>query len=330
MKTAVVIDVSTTTYCLLPVMNALWGRLEMYKSDYESYKEWETARRTLWEKVLRAQLTELLTLNWLKPYVDLGDRQMIFLAYDWKDEQNEYWRHQWLRDLTPRLPVRKLKRRRRVDVTPENPVGRLVSELPPETIVYKGGRDYTQNDLNRLKRSINEVLKKFVGVCHLQTRGYEADDQMALVVAVNESLPESKQCQVVLCCNDSDILGLVNDRVTWFDLPRQHYPLVRANIDDINKWRVEVKHTTPLEKPTDIWLEKAIHGDTADNLPATGDLMLTLPAINLLSPPEQHRLWDKSELFTKVHRELCIYSTCYHNTKGRMLLSKVNVPNVFQ
>lgn len=328
-KTAVVLDVSTTTYCLLPVMNELWTRLEGRQREYESYKAWEYDRREVWEATLKAQLTELLTLNWLKKHIDLGSEQVIFLAYDWKDKNNEYWRHQWLRNLTPLLPTRKLKRRKRVDITPENPMGRLVGELPPEPIAYKGGRDYSQNDLNRLKKAVREVLATFNGVVHLQTMGYEADDQMALVCQVNESLPKDEQCNIVLCCNDSDILGLVSERVAWFDLPRQHYPLVRANLGDINKWRVEVKHTTPLEKPSDLWIEKAMYGDKADNLPATGDTLLTLPAINLNNPPEEHKLSLSPINQNTVVRALKHTNTVITNQKGRQFLRKVNVVNVF-
>jgi hypothetical protein len=309
-------------------MNELWNRLEERQDEFEGFKEWERARRQVWENVLRAELMELLTLDWLRPYVELND-PVVFLAYDWKDEVNEYWRHQWLRNLTPLLPTRALKRRKRVFSSPDDKVGKLVSELPPEAIAYKGGRDYTQNDMNRLKRAVLEVLRP-LGVTHLRQRGYEADDFMATVVKVNESLPDEQQRDVVLCCNDSDILGLVSDRVTWFDLPRQHRPLVRANREDINKWRTEVKHQTPLERPSDIWVEKAIYGDTADNLPPTGDLKLTLPAIDLLNPPEEHRLWESYEHKNTISQALLGSQRCYNNITGRMLMSKVNVINVFK
>lgn len=327
-KTAVVLDVSTTTYCLVSVMNELWNRLEERQGEFDSYKDWERARRQVWVMVLRAELMELLTLDWLRPHIELRE-PVVFLAYDWKDSVNEYWRHQWLRDLTPLLPKRQLKRRKRVFSSPEDKVGKLVSELPPEAIAYKGGRDYTQNDMNRLKRAVLGVLKP-VGVPHLRQRGYEADDFMATVCKVNSSLPEELQRDIVLCCNDSDILGLVSERVTWFDLPRQHRPLVRANLTDINKWRVEVKHQSPLEKPTDIWVEKAIHGDTADNLPPTGDLKLTLPAIDLLNPPDEHKLWFNQSHYLSISNALRGSQPRYNNTMGRKLMDKVNVINVFK
>ena len=152
---------------------------------------------------------------------------------------------------------------------------------------------------------------------------------MATVVRVNEMLPEGEQRDVILCCNDSDILGLVSERVSWFDLPRQHRPLVRANLDDINRWRTEVKHQSELEKPSDIWLEKAVHGDASDNLPPTGELMLTLPAINLLEPPQQHRLWERATHRNQIASQLKGTQPRYNNTTGRELLRKVNVINVF-
>ncbi len=325
-KSAVVLDVSSTTYCLLSTMNELWNRLEQHQVDYDGYKAWERDRKAVWTKVLRAQLRELLTLDWLKAHIELHE-PVIFMAYDWKNSANEYWRHEWLRGLTPLLPTKQLKRRKRV-FTEGDTVGKLVSELPPEPIAYKGGRDYSDNAMNRLKLAVRQELSA-MGVCHLAKPEYEADDWMATVAMVNSALPESEQRDVILCCNDSDILGLVSDRVTWFDLPRQHRPLVRASIEDINRWRVEVKHEAPLEKPTDIWLEKAQYGDAADKLPPTGEAMLTLPAISLLEPPVEHRLWLDPKNALNITLALKGGEHCYNNTMGRVLMAKVNVVNVF-
>lgn len=327
-KSAVVIDVSSTTYCLLPVMNELWNRLEERRSEYGSYKEWERARNKAWRRVLSAQLKEVLSLDWLEEHCQLVE-PVIILAYDWKDECNEYWRHEWLRQLTPLLPQRVLKRRVRVFDSPDDKVGRLVSTLPTEPIAYKGGRDYSNNEMNRLKEAVRDILRP-VPVGHIQKRGYEADDIMATVAVVNSRLPEELQRDIYLCCNDSDILGLVSDRVTWFDLPRQHRPLVRANIEDINLWRESVKHMPPISSAREIWLEKARDGDTSDKLPATGELMLTLPAIDLLNPPEEHCLWRDERIAGHITSVLTSRGRRHHNSLGRRIMTQMNVINVFR
>lgn len=290
--TTIVVDMSTVTYALLPGMNEYWDRL----TDECDNK----TRRLLWDKVLRAQLALLVNGSWLDGYLEVAkDRRQVVMGFDYKDENREYWRHQWLRDISDKLPRRKLKRRVRVFESPEDKVGKLVSEVPTEPINYKNGRNYTQNGLQRLKEGVMEQSGVFK--CHrLSYRGYECDDIMATVVVVNSQRVKAEQHDLVLACNDSDILGLVNDRVTWFDLPRCHKPIVRANLEDINQWRVEVKREAELRNPAEMWAEKAIYGDTSDKLPPTGADMVTLPAIDLLNPPEQHRLWNRPEVREQV------------------------------
>ena len=327
-KTAVVLDISTATYCLLPVMNELWTRLEERQGEFDHYKQWEVNRRAVWEMVLKAQVMEMLTLEWLGTHINLVE-PVIFLAYDRKDVNNEYWRHEWLRGLTPLLPTRQLKRRKRVFDSVDDKVGRLVSELPVEPIAYKGGRDYTQNELNRLKKAVRHVLKP-VNVGHLGQVGYEADDFMATVAQVNAMLPEDEQRNIVLCCNDSDVLGLVSERVSWFDMPRKHFPLVRSNLTEINQWRTDVKHQPKLAAPSDIWAEKARDGDKSDNLPPTGEAMLTLPAIDLLNPPDEHKLWQCPSHQQHIKHWLTSTQPRYHNTTGRVIMDKVRVVNVFR
>lgn len=291
--TTIVVDMSTVTYALLPGMNEYWDRLSSEACDNKT-------RRLLWNKVLRAQLALLVNGSWLDGYLEVekGSRQVV-LGFDWKDENREYWRHQWLRDISHQLPRRKLKRRVRVFESSEDKVGKLVSEVATEPINYKNGRNYCQNGLQRLKEAVLEQSSQFN--CHrLSYKGYECDDVMALVTVVNSERATSRQHNIVLACNDSDILGLVSNRVTWFDLPRCHKPIVRADLNDINYWRVEVKKESPLLSPREMWVEKAIYGDASDKLPPTGEGMVTLPAIDLLNPPEEHKLWERPEVYSQV------------------------------
>lgn len=315
----IVIDMSTVTYLLLPTMNAYWDRLEGVPRD---------ARRQAWNKVLKAQLGHLVSCSFLDGYIDVpAAERNVILCWDRKDANFEYWRHKWLRGITDKLPVRKLRRRQRVFKSKDDVVGTLVSELPAQPIQYKEGRKLPDNSMKRLKAALVIMTHQFQ-VHQLGKVCYEVDDIMATIVKLNQTLHEPHH--VILCCNDSDILGLVSDNVTYFDLGRQYKPIVRAGLAGLNAWRVNVKHLPPVDKPEEIWYEKAQFGDISDKLPACGESMVTLPAIDLFNPPVEHRLWECEEMSTAVLTALNNQARVYEVTEqANEVLNLAQVPKVF-
>ena len=318
----VVVDMSAAIYALLPEMSRYWDDWEERKGFYDSPGQWATDRRTCYNKVLKAQLAMLLSGVWLAPYIEATEPQVI-LACDRKDSNQEYWRHAWLRSLE--LPPVKLKRRKRI-FEDGDLVGKLVSEVPAKPIAYKGGRNYAQNGLQRLKETVLELLRH-IPVHQFGKIGYEADDICALTVVTNTMLSQDEQRHIILAVNDSDILGLVGEKVTWFDLPRKFVPIVRSNLSEINHWWLNIKRRgVPLGKPSDIWTQKAFEGDVSDNLPKTNNGE-TLPVVDLLNPPEERRLWLDGEMrenMLQVLRERATMNISVERAKETLTKARVS------
>jgi hypothetical protein len=136
-------------------------------------------------------------------------------------------------------------------------------------IHYKGGRKQVSAFHSTLKLVMQSVIAKHQWAI-LGIRGYEADDIAATLVALN---------------NDTDWLGLVGDNVHWFCLSG-HSPRVRADLKDVNTWATSRLDTT-FTSPRELWDYKALNGDASDKLPC----FTPLEVIDLLQPPEIHKLW---------------------------------------
>jgi hypothetical protein len=275
--TTVVVDISVITHSLA----------DMLKSDVESGKDWRS--------ICRAQINYILTGHWL---VDMGSAKVNYIFVQ---DTKPYWRTDYLLDpvIYSQVPQKtkagEKKRDRLKELIGTDPLNPEYIDLTNKLeIHYKAGRKFPEKHFTAIKQFLLGKYKKdtwepgyleTIGCNLLYKKGYEADDFAAAVVKVNDALVNPNR--VILLTVDSDWSGLINDHTLWF-CSHGWPPRVRGNLDSLNSWagrRLKVN----LENCRDIWDVKAAQGDKSDNLPASAGVLI--PVIDLLNPPEQHKLW---------------------------------------
>ena len=220
------------------------------------------------------RLPERLRLGFLKAiieyvasgvYLDGIDEVVPTFVFDWKNEDRKYWRHykyeEWLDTLESKgkfvlVPLGdKMVRRKRVP--------------------YKYGRKFPSATYAKYAKDFRKVLGD-TGFPILGSKGYEADDIAGSLV---NRMPEEDTATLVTI--DSDWLGLVSDRVDFYNI---------INYQPSNRWRITLEdvintnacrdYAHLMNKPSDIWKVKSIYGDSSDRLlPGT-----PLGLISLLEP----------------------------------------------
>jgi hypothetical protein len=220
-----------------------------------------------------ANLAWMLSGHWLGSLVKPGDFQIICVG-----DAKPYWRSEYL--LRPSVygsvVTRKLSRHKVPRIT----------EKPHGPIHYKAGRKLPKRTLTKAKEQTYETLQA-KGARVLRLTGYEADDLAAAVTVISRDFPDNR---IILATVDSDWMGLVSPWVSWFCL-YGYFPRLRDTMEPINQWCLRRIKTT-IETPRDLWKIKASQGDKSDNLPPGSPLEV----IDLLSPPEGHRLWENTQV----------------------------------
>lgn len=206
-----------------------------------------------------------------------------------------YWRHYWLTrpDVYQTIPD-KTKNARRHPGT-KKPLAYMT-----EPLHYKAGRAFPSPALTRIRVALRELITA-KGYPLLWSTGYEADDHAALMVRINELLPEQDQRELTLVTTDGDWVGMIGPSCTWFCM-QGYAPRIRANVEDLNNWKAvggvngalsklrkrygAEYFPNGLEKPSDIFTMKAMIGDSSDALPPGSPIEV----IDLRNPPAQYDL----------------------------------------
>lgn len=172
---------------------------------------------------------------------------------------------------------------------------------------YKGTRRKTKHDF--FWQIHASVVQKFnpIAVPH-----YEADDIAALYRRIwDKKRIDSSLDHLFLCTLDTDWMGLISEHTTWVDLGG-YSPRIRSVVNFHSHWlsgkfnketkKVSAKldHDKAASFPSYIWEWKHISGDISDNLPPGSPRHL----INLLEPPEQHRLWERPDMLALAKNRL--------------------------
>lgn len=239
-----------------------------------------------------ADLAYLASGKWLEGLVPDGF-QMVLLQ-----DTKPYWRTNYLRDFDvySRVPREGALEKKRLALLEDPDNEKLQKEL---TIHYKAGRKLPTYFFKKVKKRLKDGIGN-TGLPSLSFKGYEADDLAATFCALNTTR------DILLCTIDSDWMGLISPRVSWYCL-HGYKPRLRSDMVTINNW-AERRLSKALDTPRDIWETKAWLGDRADNIPPSQGLLL--PVIDLLNPPVSKRLWaqpNKASVF-KNHLdnpELC-------------------------
>lgn len=151
-------------------------------------------------------------------------------------------------------------------------------DLGIEGPAYKGGRPTKEPEWFEVEEAGKSYLTQPGSPFRwLRIPGYEADDLAGAIVRATEGLGR----RVYLHTVDTDWLGLVSERVTWFNMgpwtPRKRGPL------EALRWAYKTWEIIAL-KPSDIWWLKQAYGDSSDNLlPGS-----PIEVISLLEPPSQY------------------------------------------
>lgn len=231
--------------------------------------------RTHYMGVVRAQMSWLMSLEWLGIHKPDPASTNIVLAMDTKIA-GKYWRHDYLEQPAVFEKVWAANKSAR-------------SKKAAEPIFYKAGRKYPEKSFTKLKKDM-EAIAVSQGWQLLKVAGYEADDIAAAFVAANRGLPTDQQVKIWTISIDSDWLGLVGEDCSWFCLYGWS-PRVRADLKTINSWSARRLNKTFAE-PKDLWAYKSEYGDKSDNLPKNSPIEV----IDLLNPPDEHKLWAKPQL----------------------------------
>lgn len=209
------------------------------------------------------------------------------VVVDDRNLNGEYWRHKYLRD-----------------------------RGYPE---YKAGRSAKGPDWYEVAQAgVNYLTSKGCNIDFLGFEGFEADDVAGAIVRLSKG-----ERHIKLHTIDSDWCGLINDHVTWYDMA-QWAPRVR-DFDGFMEWvrRKGKAFKHPIHKPTDLWVEKSINGDSSDNLPKNSPLEV----IDLLNPPKEHDILKvpqakrliKAAMLKEVENanwEHCYRSQCWLQKEG--------------
>lgn len=233
--------------------------------------------RTHYEGVVKAQMVWMMSCAWLGDLKPAQEDVSVVMVMDSKP----YWRTEYL-------------------TRPE--VYEAVTDRKPTPIHYKGGRKFPEKSFTKLKKDMERIAAA-QGWQMLRLSGYEADDMAAAIVQVNRGLSVESQHKLWLITVDTDWLGLVDDNTHWFCMHGWH-PRVRANLAAVNVWSIK-RLKKSFARPKDIWTYKAAYGDKSDNLPKN-----TPPeVIDLLNPPEEHKLWTKQPMQGIINKMLVAPST---------------------
>lgn len=249
---------------------------------------------------LNAQLAYLAGLDWLqglKPATP--ERAQVVFACDQKDKYLKYWRHHYLcsPEVVAKIPRKKqTEEKARLELISLLEVPALsrtaiqqerISQLADKlSIHYKAGRKFPDPTFKKIKEDTYKCLEARLWR-HLRFTGYEADDVAASIVRCNSALPADRQHNILLVTVDNDWLGLVSDRVAWFE-SQSRFPRLRDDISLISYWS-ERREGYPVTEPRQIWDMKTIYGDKSDALPPGSPLEV----IDLLGAPQGFRLWEE-------------------------------------
>ena len=263
-----------------------------------------------WLPVVKAQLVWMMSTAWLDSR--FGPVDQVILACDVKP----YWRSEYLTRpevlagltergtkatqkktaqlaelLTRRLPVDEMMEDNRHYWEPvETAIATLAEDLK---IAYKAGRKFPEQTFVKLREQIRKLCAD-QGWPMLQKSGYEADDWAASLVVLNSQLPEPNKLTLVTV--DSDWMGLVSPDVDWFCMKGWKPRLRSYGSEQFDEW-VKRRLNVNISEPRDIWLVKQAQGDKSDNLPKGGPIEV----IDLLNPPQEFRLWDKTKEAVEVN-----------------------------
>lgn len=258
-KTTVIVDFSVCVHQLHNMLTAMEVEKDYLKA------------------AVQAQMVWLHSGEWIKPLV--GDNiQLVYVT-----DSKPYWRKDYLLQedvytgISDRAKEAYLKR---------YPKGK--KQYKPEPVHYKAGRKFPEYEFTRTKKWMLEAAARNE-FSVLSVHSYEADDLAAALVMTNRMLPQEQQNNIVLATVDTDWMGLIDDRTTWF-CTYGYAPRVRYTMDHINGWAMR-RLGTELSCPRDIWRVKTIQGDKSDNLPPGSPIEV----IDLTEPPMEHRLWLRPE-----------------------------------
>lgn len=263
-----------------------------------------------WTALIKAQLTWIVSGDWLG---DLKPKkfQVVFVS-----DMKPYWRTEYLKKpetvaAVPRKTKKDEKKRERLnellnqgyqktedDLTDGITAVLGLSEKPKQhqvefnrlsddlAIHYKAGRKFPEYSFTKLKKLTLEIIRERNWTL-LGQKGYEADDIAAAIVKVNECLDSPSN--TLLLTIDSDWMGLINHHTSWF-CSHGWFPRLRSDLNSVNTW-AEKRLGDHLGTFRDIWDIKGQQGDKSDNIPASQGVLL--PVIDLLNPPDEHKLWLK-------------------------------------
>lgn len=246
-----------------------------------------------WKPLVKAQLCYLMSGSWLT--VLKPDKFQMIFAGDQKDKDLKYWRHHWLSrpEVAAQIPRKtkaaEKKRQRLQEIMNGAPqvTSTEAAEIAEElSIHYKAGRSLPDYGFTKLKDFVYKCIRD-QGWLFFKQLGYEADDIAATIVHINRHLDNPGK--LMLLTVDTDWLGLVDNHTSWFCM-HGYQPRLRDSLEVINQWAQRRLGCT-LSSPRDIWDIKSRQGDRSDNLPESEGMLL--PAIDLLNPPEEHRLWNQ-------------------------------------
>lgn len=202
---------------------------------------------------VQAQMVWLHSGEWIKPLV--GDNiQLVYVT-----DSKPYWRVDYLKQ--PEV-YEGIFDRAREAYKLKYPKGR--KQFKPEEVHYKAGRAFPKPAFTKTKKQMREIADRN-GFNMLSVHGYEADDLAAALVMTNRMLPKEQQNNIVLATVDTDWMGLIDDKTTWF-CTFGYAPRVRYTMEHINGWSLR-RLGTSLSCPSDIWRVKTQQGDKSDNLP---------------------------------------------------------------
>ncbi len=126
------------------------------------------------------------------------------------------------------------------------------SDIFPE---YKANRAKTPDEFRSQMGYLHELVTAF-GIPWFEVEGYEADDILATIAKVGESIG----AQVLICTGDRDSFQLVNSRITVL------YP--KRGVSDLARITPEAVFEKYGMSPTQYPDFAALRGDPSDNLPS--------------------------------------------------------------
>lgn len=253
-----------------------------------------------YESVLKANLVWLMSGAWLGEELRPLLSSMVFVQ-DKKDRDLAYWRTHWLKDLRNTVGIPRKARSKKATqaltdlattaqtllekgVETEAERDTLVEAHQKLTVAYKAGRSLPDYSFKKTRNEVYKWLEE-LDAFTLYSTGFEADDMAASIVQVN--VDNGSPWNVMLLTVDSDWMGLINPNVTWCCMSG-FAPTVRDSIEVCNQWAVR-RLKSELTTWRDIWDIKGQKGDSSDNLPPSGGLLM--PVIDLLNPPAEYQYW---------------------------------------